>query len=90
MVSLVLLFLVAAAVGLYQGRIKATPLTRAVTAVVLLGVSNLLASWPWFIDDPSTWIRTYYTGLFQTGLLSLAVHVVPFFVAYYIARARSA
>lgn len=82
----VLLFAVAVAAGVYEARLEATFLTRAITTVVLLGLSNLLACGPFFTADQSTWARTFVTGLFQTGLISLIVHVAPFLLAYHITR----
>jgi hypothetical protein len=81
-----LLFAAAVALGVLQGRAETTWITRFGTSIGLLGVSNVLNCWPWFGEDPSTWIRLYVSGLFVVGLSSLAVHVVPFCVAWHAAR----
>jgi hypothetical protein len=82
----VLLFAVAVAAGLYQGRIETTWLTRVITAVALMGVSNLLASWPYFGGELSSWVKTYVSGLFHTSLISFTIHVAPFFLAWHVAK----
>ena len=77
----------AIAVGVHQGRVTARPVTVAVTALTVLGISNLLASWPWFVaDQPETWPQTYFSALALTGLASLVIHVAPFGLAWYLAR----
>ena len=79
----VLLLVIAIAVGLYQGRNETNARTCVLTAALFLGVSNLLACWPYFVSgDPSSWPRTYITGLLFTGWVSFAIHVVPFIGAY--------
>src|SRR5262245_5833699 len=74
-----LLLTIAIVLGLHQGLIDSTPITRVTTAAVLLAVSNLLACWPYFVpEEPSSWVRTYGTGLLFTGWASLGIHVLPF------------
>ena len=81
-----LLFICAVALGFYEGRNKPGSLIVVVSGIAIVGVSNLAANWPWFTSDASTWIRTYAYGLLQTGVLSFAIHLVPFTGAYLIGR----
>ena len=57
----------------------------SVYAVIFFG-SGVLMSQPWFTDNPKTWLHTYVTGLFQLGVVSLAIHVIPSIIGYYMAR----
>ncbi len=87
MVLAILLLVGAVASGIHQGRVAARSVTVAFTAVAVLGISNLLASWPWFVaDQPQTWPQTYLSALAFTGLASFLVHVVPFGLAWYFAK----
>lgn len=88
MISLAALLLATAiAVGLYQGRTETNPRTRAFTAALFLAVSNLLACWPYFVvGDPSSWPRTYVSGLLFTGWASFLVHSLPFLLAWQVGR----
>lgn len=86
MIIAVLLFIVSVAVGVYQGRVETNLFTRIATGLALLTLSNSIACWPYFGADPSSWLRTYVTGLLQTGLASLAFHVVPFFLAWHVSK----
>ncbi len=82
-----LLAVVAIAVGLYQGRIKTSGTAAGSTALGLMGTSNLLACWPYFVaGEPTSWVRTYLTGLLATGLASLLIHVAPFLITWYLAK----
>jgi hypothetical protein len=87
MVPAILLFALAIAVGAYEGRTEANLSTRIITGLGLLAVSNLLACWPYFVVDvPSSWPRTFVTGLLFTGWVSLIVHVAPFLLAWRVAK----
>lgn len=82
----VLLFAITVVVGVHQGRVEAKRSTRAITAVVLLVVSNVIASWPYFVPGLLSKLRTFYTGLILGGLPLLVFNVAPFFVAYHLTR----
>lgn len=85
MMALAILILAGAvALGYYEGRKRSRMVVVVLSGATLMGVSNLAANWPWFVSDPSTWARTYGYGLLQTGVLSLAIHLVPFVIAYVI------
>ena len=87
MLFAVLLLAAAVAVGTYEGLVRARAATTIVTAAAFLGISNLIASWPWFVaDQPHTWARTYLSALVFTGWVSLLIHVVPFWLAWYFAK----
>lgn len=77
-----LLLICAVALGFYQGRSNPRTLIVVASGITMMGVSNLLASWPWFTNDPSTWALTYASGLVQTGAGSFVIHVLPFIIAY--------
>lgn len=81
LVTMLLLFC-AIALGFGEGRSGSRALIVVVSGAVIMGVSNLAANWPWFTNDPSTWARTYTYGLLQTGVLSFAIHLLPFIIAY--------
>ena len=82
----IVLVLVALALGLYEGWSRATTLIAVLSGAAIMVASNLAANWPWFSTDPSTWTRTYGYGLLQTGVVSFAIHVLPFIAAYLIGR----
>jgi hypothetical protein len=82
----ILIFICAVALGFYEGRLRPRTLIVVVSGTAIMAVSNLGASWPWFTTDPSTWARTYYSGLLQTGAGSLVIHVLPFIFAYLIGK----
>ncbi len=82
----ILIFVGAVALGFFQGRSNASTLVVVVSGLMILAISNLAANWPWFGSDPSTWARTYGYGLVQTGVVSVAIHLVPFIVAYLLGR----
>jgi uncharacterized membrane protein YadS len=82
MVIATLIFICAVAIGFLEGRSNSRALIVVATGVAILGASNLAANWPWFTSDPSTWARTYGYGLLQTGVVSLAIHLLPFIAAY--------
>jgi hypothetical protein len=84
----ILILIGAIALGFYEGLRRARLLVVIVSGTAILGVSNLAANWPWFISDPTTWARTYGYGLLQTGIVSVAIHLLPFIIAY-LAGARS-
>lgn len=52
--------------------------------IVLFGVSNVLINWKYFTGDPDSWVTTFLTGIFQTGVGSLIAHVFPAIIAYYV------
>lgn len=52
--------------------------------IVLFVVSNVLINWNYFSDEPSSWLTTFFTGIFQTGVGSLLAHVLPAVIAYYV------
>lgn len=56
---------------------------RIIVYAAIFFVSVVLMSGPYFTDDPKTWLHTYVTGLFQLGVVSLAIHVVPCVIGYY-------
>lgn len=87
-----LLVAVAAIGGLFLGRVKASRATAVLSALALLAVSNLLASWPHFAPEkPDSWPQTYLVGLLATGVASVVIHVVPFLLGLYVGkRARGA
>jgi hypothetical protein len=85
-----LLVVIAVGVGIHEGRRGTRFALVAGTGLAIMALSNLLASWPWFVpDQPRTWWHTYVTGLAFMGAASAVVHVVPFGVACCLAR-RSA
>ena len=79
-------FVCAVMIGIYEGSRRLPTLFVVLSGIAIMGVSTLAASWPWFTDDPGTWMRTYLSGLVQTGSLWFVVHVLPFVIAYFIAR----
>lgn len=82
----ILLFLAAVSLGFYEGRTRARKPVVVLSGATILGLSNLLECWPWFLNDASTWFRTYWTGLLQIGLGLLVIDVLPFLIAYLIGR----
>jgi hypothetical protein len=44
---------------------------------VILVLSNVWMCMPYFLADPKTWHVTFLTGLAQTGIVSILVHVLP-------------
>jgi len=74
----ILIFIGAAALGFYEGRKRSPTLIVVISGITILGISNLAASWPWFTGDPSTWTRTYSSGLLHAGMVLFIVHVLPF------------
>ena len=82
----ILLFIGAVALGFYEGRNRSRTLILVISGATIMGISNLISNWPWFVSDASTWFRTYSYGLLQTGVLSFALHVFPFISAYLIGR----
>jgi len=57
---------------------------RVTAFVFIFLVSNLLASWSYFGDDPKTWMTTYFSGVVYTGIASLLFHVVPAVLSCYL------
>ena len=51
--------------------------TRRGVYLGILLLSNLWMCMPFFIADPKTWHVTFLTGLAQTGIVSILVHVLP-------------
>lgn len=82
----IVLLVVALVLGLYEGWSRATMLIAVLSGAAIMAASNLAANWPWFSSDLSTWPRTYGYGLLQTGIVSFAIHVIPFIAAYLIGR----
>jgi hypothetical protein len=82
-----LIILIGAVVlGFYEGWKRPRFLVVILSGTTIMGVSNLAANWRWFVSDASTWAQTYGTGLLQTGVVSLTIHLVPFVIAYLIGR----
>lgn len=50
--------------------------------VGILVLSNTWLNAPFFGADPRTWHMTFLTGLVQTGVISIVVHVLPACIAY--------
>jgi hypothetical protein len=80
------LILIAILIGIYEGRQKSSLSVVVYTAIILFVVSNLVFSWPYFIDDPSTWMRTYVSAILLGGSVSLLLHIAPFLIAYRVGR----
>ena len=86
----ILIFIGAVTLGFWEGRSGSRVLVVVVSGIAIMGVSNLAANWQWFGSDPSTWARTYGTGLLQIGVRLALMHLVPFFTAFLIGgRSRS-
>lgn len=80
------IFICAVALGFYEGRNRSRTFYVVVSGLAIMGVSNLAANGPFFTDDPNTWARTYGTGLLQTGVLSVVIHLLPFIIARFVGR----
>ena len=86
-VPAMVLVAVAIAAGVSEARLGSSPTVVALSALTLLLLSNLVACWPYFIAEaPSSWLHTYSTGLLATGTLSVALHVVPFLLSWFLVR----
>jgi hypothetical protein len=90
MKALVLLLTVLAAVlsGCAIARLRMGRWLNAAAFVWVYMLSTLYFCTPYFLEDPSTWWRTYYSGLQGCVVLSNVFHVVPALLAFSWMRAR--
>lgn len=89
MIFAILLFVASIVLGYFEGSAKVSWVVLHCTALAILLVSNGIANLPFFTADSSAWMRTYVTGFFQTGLVSILVHLGPFYITCFIVLKRS-
>ena len=80
----ILLFILAIVVGYFEGLAKASRPVVFATAIAFLLISNGLAAQYYYKKDGGTWIITYLSSLLETGIASILVHVLPFYLVYLI------
>ena len=76
--------IVAMVIGAVLAFTKAQLLTRVVVFVAIFLFSNYLLCRPYFTSEPRTWIETYISGLFETGIASFLLHVAPAIVVFHV------
>ncbi len=76
----ILLIISAVVVGYIEGSAKASRPVVFTTAIAFLLVSNSIATLPYYTTDNEAWVITYFSCLLETGIPSILVHVLPFYL----------
>ena len=76
--------LLALLVGCALAHPRLNRLGRILGLAGILFLSNAVANLPFFSDDPGTWGRTFLTGMAQTGIVSIFLHVLPAALGCYV------
>jgi hypothetical protein len=80
------ILLIAAAIGVVLG-LRRSPLpVVAAWSLGVFAISILGACVPYFTSDPKEWLVTYFSAVLLGGLASIAFHVLPLILCYYIGR----
>ena len=84
MIPAISLLIFSIVLGFFEGTVKVSTLLLHATGLAILLVSNGIANLPFYTSDSGTWLRAYLTGFLETGVVSILVHVLPFYLTYII------